>query len=72
MLCVKCKKRQAVFFVTKIENNKQSQEGYCLQCAKELNIGPINQIMEKMGIGRKIPCTNRILIFASYLPHIKR
>jgi len=50
MLCVKCKKRQAVFFVTKIENNKQSQEGYCLQCAKELNIGPINQIMEKMGI----------------------
>ena len=50
MVCVKCKKRQAVFFVTKIENNKQSQEGYCLQCAKELNIGPINQIMEKMGI----------------------
>lgn len=50
MLCVKCQKRQAVFFVTKIENNKQSQEGYCLQCAKELNIGPINQIMEKMGI----------------------
>lgn len=50
MLCVKCKKRQAVFFVTKIENNKQSQEGYCLQCARELNIGPINQIMEKMGI----------------------
>ncbi|MBR5273137.1 MAG: AAA family ATPase [Clostridia bacterium] len=50
MLCVKCKKRQAVFFVTKIENNNQTQEGYCLQCARELNIGPINQIMEKMGI----------------------
>ena len=50
MVCVKCKKRQAVFFVTKIENNKQTQEGYCLQCARELNIGPINQIMEKMGI----------------------
>ncbi|MBR5773669.1 MAG: AAA family ATPase, partial [Clostridia bacterium] len=53
MLCVKCKKRQAVFFVTKIENNKQTQEGYCLQCARELNIGPINQIMEKMGISEE-------------------
>ncbi len=50
MLCVKCKKRQAVFFVTKIENGNQTQEGYCLQCARELNIGPINQIMDKMGI----------------------
>ena len=50
MLCVKCKKRQAILFVTKIENNQQTQEGYCIQCARELNIGPVNQIMEKMGI----------------------
>ena len=49
MLCVKCKKRQAVLFVTKIENNNQTQEGYCMQCARELNIGPINQIMENIG-----------------------
>ena len=50
MLCFKCKKRQAILFVTRIENGKQTQEGYCMKCARELNIGPINQIMEKMGV----------------------
>ena len=51
MLCCKCKKNLAVVYVSKIdENGKTVNEGYCLTCAKELNLGPVNDIMEKMGI----------------------
>lgn len=30
--------------------NKQSNEGYCLNCARELNIGPVDEILKNMGI----------------------
>jgi len=41
----------AVVFVTKIENEKSSNEGLCLKCAKELGIPQVRDILEKMGIG---------------------
>lgn len=50
MLCSRCKKRVAVVFMTRMENGKTINEGLCLQCAKELGIGPVNELMEKMGI----------------------
>lgn len=54
MLCVRCKQNPAVVFVSKIDGpNGQEQgepEGYCLKCACELNIGPVKQMMDKMGI----------------------
>ncbi len=50
MICSKCKKRPAVIFVSKIEGEKTSQEGFCIKCAMDLNIGPIKQMMESMGI----------------------
>ena len=51
MLCCKCNKNLAVVYITKIDNEgKTVNEGYCLTCAKELNLGPVNQIMENMGI----------------------
>ncbi|MDR0930665.1 MAG: AAA family ATPase [Clostridiales bacterium] len=50
MLCSNCKKNLAVVFVTKIENGKQSSEGMCLTCAKELNLAPIDEIMKSIGI----------------------
>ncbi len=50
MICCKCKKRPAVLFVSKMEGNNTTQEGYCLKCASELNIGPIKQMMDSMGI----------------------
>ena len=34
MLCTRCKKRQAVVFVQRLENGKPVQEGYCLTCAR--------------------------------------
>ncbi len=51
MLCVRCKKNMAVVFITKIENDgKQVNEGYCLSCAKELNIGGVNNMIQNLGI----------------------
>ncbi len=50
MLCSKCGKNPAVVFISKIQGEETSQEGLCLKCAMEMNIGPIKQFMEKMGI----------------------
>lgn len=52
-LCCKCKKRPAVVFVQKFDptgKNAAEAEGYCLVCAKKLGIGPVNDMLEKMGI----------------------
>ncbi|MBQ9914230.1 MAG: ATP-dependent Clp protease ATP-binding subunit [Clostridia bacterium] len=48
--CSRCKKRPAVIFISKIIDGKTVPEGLCLNCAMELNIGPIKQMMESMGI----------------------
>ncbi|MBQ3181371.1 MAG: ATP-dependent Clp protease ATP-binding subunit [Clostridia bacterium] len=52
MLCIKCKERPAVLFVNKTDTatNQQSTEGYCLKCAQELNIGPVDNILKQMGL----------------------
>lgn len=50
ILCSRCKIRPAMIFVTRIEGDKSLQEGICLKCASEMNIGPIKQIMQNMGI----------------------
>lgn len=33
-----------------MEGDKIEPEGLCIQCARELNVGPINQMIEKLGI----------------------
>ena len=52
MLCMKCKKNPAVLFINRTDpkTNNQSNEGYCLKCARELNIGPVDDILNKMGL----------------------
>ena len=54
VLCSRCHKRPAVIFISKMDQSgdkKDSKpEGLCLTCAKELNIAPIQQMMEQMGI----------------------
>mgnify|MGYP004528193551 FL=1 len=50
MLCSRCKKRLAVVFVSRMEGDKTYNEGLCLQCAKELGIKPVEDLMSKMGI----------------------
>lgn len=49
-LCSRCKKNPAVIFVSRIEGDKTTQEGLCIKCAMELNIGPIKDMLSKMGI----------------------
>ena len=51
MLCCKCRKNLAVVYVTRMDpDGTHKNEGYCLTCAKELNLGPVNDIMKNMGI----------------------
>ena len=52
-LCVKCKKNIAVVFITKIENGKTMNEGYCLMCARSLGIPQIDDAVKQMGISEE-------------------
>ena len=53
MVCSRCKKRPAVVFIARQEDGKTVNDGYCLTCAKELNIGPVNDMLEKFGISEE-------------------
>ena len=49
MLCSRCGKRPAVVFVSNNQNDSNTV-GYCLSCARELGIKPVDDLMKKMGI----------------------
>ena len=53
MYCTRCKKRIAVVFITRVDNGKTVNDGLCLQCAKELGIKPVNDLVEKMGVSEE-------------------
>lgn len=46
MLCTRCKKRQAVVFVQRMERGQSTQEGYCLTCARAMHIQPVEELMK--------------------------
>ena len=52
MMCIRCKKNPAVLFVNRMDpaTQKQVNEGYCLACARDLKIGPVDDILKNMGI----------------------
>lgn len=50
MVCSRCKKRMAVVFMSRMEGGETINEGLCLQCAKELGIPQVQQMMDSMGI----------------------
>lgn len=50
MLCSRCGKRQAVVFVSSDSSAEMPTKGYCLTCAKELGIKPVEDLINKMGI----------------------
>ncbi len=49
-ICSRCGQRPAVVFIQKMEGDQVTPEGLCLKCARELNIGSINQMIDKLGI----------------------
>ena len=50
MMCSRCNKRPAAVFVTGIENGARIDRGYCIICAKEMNIKQVNDLIEKIGL----------------------
>lgn len=44
MLCSECNDKPAVVFYKKIENGKETLEGYCYDCAKKKGINPLEVI----------------------------
>ena len=50
MICSRCGKRPAVVFVTNNNLKDAPTTGYCLSCAKELGIKPVQDLISKMGI----------------------
>ena len=46
MLCSECNKNPAILFYKKIENGKESMEGYCYECAKKKGINP-SEVLSK-------------------------
>ncbi|MBQ7902248.1 MAG: ATP-dependent Clp protease ATP-binding subunit [Oscillospiraceae bacterium] len=50
MLCERCKKRPAMIYIQSNEPGQTKSKGYCLTCAKELGIKPVDDMMKQMGI----------------------
>ena len=50
MLCIRCNKRQAIIFIQRVENGQNRQEGYCLHCARELHIKPVEDLIRQFGM----------------------
>ena len=46
MLCSECNENPAILFYKKIENGKESMEGYCYDCAKKKGINP-NEVLSR-------------------------
>ena len=54
MLCVRCNKRPAIIFIQRMDGTGQGkQEGYCLHCARELHIKPIDDLMKQFGMSEQ-------------------
>ncbi|MDO4419790.1 MAG: ATP-dependent Clp protease ATP-binding subunit [Ruminococcus sp.] len=49
MICSKCGKRPAVVFVS-VNKDDANPKGYCLTCAKDLGIKPVEDLIKKMGL----------------------
>ena len=47
MLCSECNKNPAIIFYKKIENGKESLEGYCYECAKKKGINPTDVLYKQ-------------------------
>ena len=51
--CARCKKRQAVVFITRLENDSKINEGLCIICARQLGIKPVEDMLKRMGMSEE-------------------
>ena len=50
MVCIRCQKRPAIIFIQRMVDGQMKQEGYCLHCARELHIKPVDDLMKQFGM----------------------
>ena len=50
MLCSECNKNPAILFYKKVENGKETLEGYCYNCAKDKGINPAEVLANQNNI----------------------
>ncbi|MBE6542337.1 MAG: ATP-dependent Clp protease ATP-binding subunit [Ruminococcaceae bacterium] len=50
MMCSRCHKRVAVVFIRNLQGGEEKQEGFCVKCARELGIKPIDDIIAQTGL----------------------
>jgi len=50
IMCSRCRKRVAVVFIQSTQNGSSKPEGFCVKCAKELGIKPVEDIIASTGI----------------------
>lgn len=51
--CSRCHIRPAIIFVQKNEGGKITSEGFCIKCAQELGIKPIDDIINQMNMSQE-------------------
>ncbi|MDL2294158.1 ATP-dependent Clp protease ATP-binding subunit [Ruminococcaceae bacterium OttesenSCG-928-D13] len=50
MMCTKCKKRPAIVFIQRMDGEGNHSDGYCLTCAHQLGIKPVDDMIKQFGI----------------------
>ena len=49
IMCSRCHKRVAVVFIQSTQNGSSKPEGFCVKCAKELGIKPVEDLIAQTG-----------------------
>jgi len=64
MVCIRCQKRPAIIFIQRMDNGQMKQEGYCLHCARELHIKPVDDLMKQFGYKSvmQIPKIDKVVV----------
>ncbi len=50
MMCTKCKKRPAIVFIQRMDAEGNHSDGYCLTCAHQLGLKPVDDMIKQFGI----------------------
>ena len=59
MLCSVCHKNMAVIFTKKIDGNKTSTEGLCMDCARAKGINPIDILVKQANLSEDEICRGK-------------
>ena len=49
-MCSRCNKRPAQFFLSRMDGANMRQTAFCLQCALQMNLGPLKAVLRNMGV----------------------